>query len=68
LLRNKSDIGKVLKVLIESHSKRSDDFLQGRSTTNKVVVFPKRNYQMGTYVDVKIEDCTGGTLLGSVID
>jgi tRNA-2-methylthio-N6-dimethylallyladenosine synthase len=68
LLRNQLDIGKVLKVLIESHSKRSDKFLQGRSTTNKVVVFPKGNHQMGTYVNVKIEDCTGGTLVGSVID
>jgi tRNA-2-methylthio-N6-dimethylallyladenosine synthase len=68
LLRNKLDIGKVFRVLIESHSKRSDDFLQGRSSTNKVVVFPKKNYQMGYYVNVKIEDCTGGTLVGSVID
>jgi tRNA-2-methylthio-N6-dimethylallyladenosine synthase len=67
-LRNKLDVGKNFKVLIESHSKRSDDFLQGRSSTNKVVVFPKRNYQMGTYVNVKIEDCTGGTLVGSVLD
>jgi tRNA-2-methylthio-N6-dimethylallyladenosine synthase len=67
-LRNKLDVGKNLKVLIESHSKRSDNFLQGRTTTNKVVVFPKKNYAMGTYVNVKIEDCTGGTLVGSVID
>jgi tRNA-2-methylthio-N6-dimethylallyladenosine synthase len=68
LLRNKLDIGKVFKVLIESHSKRSEGFLQGRSSSNKVVVFPKGNHQKGEYVNVLIEDCTGGTLVGSVIN
>jgi tRNA-2-methylthio-N6-dimethylallyladenosine synthase len=67
LLRNKSDVGKTFKVLIEGFSKRSDDYLQGRNTANKVVVFPKGNYQKGEYVNVKIQSCTGGTLVGEVI-
>ncbi len=45
LARNKQDIGKVHRVLVEGFSKRSDDFLQGRNSANKVVVFPKEQYQ-----------------------
>lgn len=60
--------GKTHTVLIEGPSKRSDDFLQGRSSTNKVIVFPKQNYNKGQYVDVVVDDCTGGTLVGHVIN
>lgn len=67
LTRNRSDIGKTYKVLIEGTSKRSDDFLQGRTSSNKVVVFPKENHVKATYVNVSIEDCTGATLFGKVI-
>ncbi len=67
LLRNQKDIGKVHKILIEGYSRRSNDFLQGRTTTNKVVVFPKGNQVKGTYVNVIINDCTGATLIGEVI-
>lgn len=67
LLRNKLDVGKVHKVLIEGPSRRSDDFLQGRNTANKVVVFPKENFQKGQYVNVLVEECTGGTLVGKAV-
>ncbi len=67
LLRNKRDVGKVHKVLIEGFSKRSDQYLQGRSTANKVIVFPKENFQKGQYVNVLVEDCTGGTLVGKAV-
>lgn len=67
LLRNKTDLGKVYKVLIEGESKRSAEFLQGRNTANKVVVFPKQQYKKGQYVNILIEDCTGGTLVGQVV-
>jgi tRNA-2-methylthio-N6-dimethylallyladenosine synthase len=68
LLRNKADVGKVFKVLIEGFSKRTNEDLQGRSTSNKVIVFPKGNHKKGEYVNVKVEVCTGGTLVGQVID
>ncbi len=67
LERNQGDIGQIYRVLIEGPSKRSPDFLQGRNTANKVVVFPKGNLQKGQYVDVKIENCTAATLLGRVV-
>jgi tRNA-2-methylthio-N6-dimethylallyladenosine synthase len=67
LQRNKLDIGKTYKVLVEGFSKRSEEFLQGRNSANKVVVFPKEHYQKGEYAKVLIENCTGGTLSGKAI-
>jgi tRNA-2-methylthio-N6-dimethylallyladenosine synthase len=65
--RNQADLGKVYKVLIEGTSRKSDAHLQGRNTANKVVVFPRAQYSKGQYVDVLIEECTGGTLIGKVV-
>jgi tRNA-2-methylthio-N6-dimethylallyladenosine synthase len=66
LQRNRLDIGKVCRVLIEGESKRSADHLQGRTSSNKVVVFPRGTHSKGTYVNVRIHDCTAATLLGQV--
>ncbi|MCK7534776.1 MAG: TRAM domain-containing protein [Marinilabiliales bacterium] len=41
----KNDVGKTLEVLIEGTSKRSADHLSGRSSQNKVVVFPERKHK-----------------------
>jgi tRNA-2-methylthio-N6-dimethylallyladenosine synthase len=67
LERNQMDVNKVHKVLIEGTSKRSADHLQGRNSANKVVVFPAESYVKGQYVNVLVRSCTGGTLLGEVI-
>jgi tRNA-2-methylthio-N6-dimethylallyladenosine synthase len=32
------------------------------------VIFPKQNYAAGDYVNVLIENCTGGTLLGKAVN
>jgi tRNA-2-methylthio-N6-dimethylallyladenosine synthase len=61
---NKRDIGKTVRVLIEGNSKRSEDYVSGRSSENKMVVFPKEHYKAGELVDVLIHDCTQATLLG----
>lgn len=61
------DIGKVFEVLIEGFSKRSTDFLSGRTSQNKVVVFPKENKKKGEYVQVQMERCTSATLIGKII-
>lgn len=61
------DVGKTFKVLVEGTSKKSDDELFGRTDQNKVVVFPKRNLKKGEYVSVKIDKCTAGTLIGTVV-
>lgn len=67
LLRNRQDIGKTYKVLIEGFSKRSDEHLQGRNSANKVVVFPKEHFKKGQYARVFVEDCTAATLLGKAV-
>ena len=63
----KKDIGKVFEVLVEGHSKKSDRDLSGRTSQNKVVVFPAGSYRAGDYVDVKITDCTAATLIGKAL-
>src|SRR5687767_4925716 len=40
---NQRDLGGTFEVLIESSSKKSDENWMGRSSQNKVVVFPKAN-------------------------
>jgi len=65
---NKADLGKVFQVLAEGLSKKSDQELFGRSSQNKVVVFPKLNYSAGDLVNVKITHCTSATLIGQAID
>jgi tRNA-2-methylthio-N6-dimethylallyladenosine synthase len=68
LKRNQADVGKVFRVLIEGPSRRSGDFLQGRNSANKVVVFPGGSRVKGQYVDVRVEACTGATLIGKVVE
>ncbi|MFZ9388640.1 MAG: MiaB/RimO family radical SAM methylthiotransferase, partial [Chitinophagaceae bacterium] len=65
---NRKDIGKTFRVLIEGDSRRSDKDWMGRNSQNKVVVFPKGEYDLkkGDYVDVKVSDCTQATLLGII--
>jgi tRNA-2-methylthio-N6-dimethylallyladenosine synthase len=63
----KNDVGKVFEVLIEGSSKRSKEQLSGRTSQNKVVVFPAGNYKKGEYVNVIIEKCTSATLIGKAV-
>jgi len=63
----RNDIGKVFEVLAEGFSKRSDKFLTGRTSQNKVVVFPREDKNKGDYVRVLVEDCTSATLKGRII-
>ena len=67
LERNKRDLNKVFKVLIEGTSKKSDEQLKGRNSANKVVVFPRGNYKAGQYVNVLVKECTAATLIGEVV-
>ncbi len=67
LERYQRDIGKTFRVLVEGYSKRSDEFLQGRNSANKVIVFPKENKRKGEYVDVLVEGCSRATLFGKLV-
>jgi tRNA-2-methylthio-N6-dimethylallyladenosine synthase len=67
---NFADIGKTFKVLVEGNSKKSENDWAGKSSQNKVVVFPKADYKVnkGDYVKVKITSATGATLLGEIVE
>jgi tRNA-2-methylthio-N6-dimethylallyladenosine synthase len=65
---NKRDVGKCFEVLIEGDSKKSEVEWMGRTSQNKVVVFPKLNHPLkkGDYVEIFIAGFTKGTLLGTL--
>ncbi|MFO7668889.1 MAG: tRNA (N6-isopentenyl adenosine(37)-C2)-methylthiotransferase MiaB [Bacteroidales bacterium] len=64
LAGKQKDIGKIYEVLAEGTSKKSEAQLYGRTSQNKVVVFPRGSVTPGDYVHVKITDCTSATLIG----
>jgi tRNA-2-methylthio-N6-dimethylallyladenosine synthase len=64
----KNDVGKRFEVLIEGESKKSKDEYFGRTSQNKVVVFPKENHKIGEFVFVEITDCTPATLIGHIVE
>ena len=66
--RTQQYVNKALCVLIEKESKKSNLKWSGRTTQNTVVVFPKENYNIGDFVDVKIESVTSATLKGYAVD
>jgi len=67
LQSKKKDLGKIFEVLVESSSKKSTDKNMGRTSQNKVVVFPSGVSKPGQYVQVKVEKCTSATLMGRII-
>ncbi|HMS99345.1 MAG TPA: tRNA (N6-isopentenyl adenosine(37)-C2)-methylthiotransferase MiaB [Saprospiraceae bacterium] len=69
LVHNKADIGKSFKVLIEGDSKRSAAEWKGRNSQNKMVVFPKENYNLkpGDYITVLIHSASSATLIGEIV-
>ena len=62
---NQDLINKEEIILIEGLSKKSDQFLSGRTDTNKVVIIPfNENIKVGDYIRVKINRATSATLFG----
>jgi len=67
LENNLLDKGKIYTVLAEGLSRKSDDWLFGRNSQNKVIVFPGGETLPGDYIDIKITDCTAATLIGQIV-
>lgn len=65
---NHRDIGKVVEVLVEGVSKKKKSEFFGRSSENKLVVFPKKEVQFGDYVRVRINACSQTTLIGEIVE
>ena len=64
---NQRDIGKEFEVLVEGFSKRSKEQLFGRTSQNKVVIFPREGRKIGETIRVKINRASSATLFGDVI-
>ena len=67
LYRTQQHLGKTEEVLIEGESKKSSNHWKARNTQNTVIVFPKEHYKIGDFVNVKVEDCTSATLIGTAV-
>lgn len=64
---NRRDIGKTFEVLVEGISKKKANEMFGRSSQNKVIVFPAKDILVGSFVQVKVKDCTSATLIGELV-
>jgi tRNA-2-methylthio-N6-dimethylallyladenosine synthase len=65
--RSEEFIGQTVEVLVEKVSKKSTEEFSGRNSQSITVVFPKENYKIGDFVNVKIMSCTSGTLKGEAV-
>lgn len=67
LLSNEKTVGNTYKILIEGPSKKNPEEFQGRTDSNKLVIFPKGNTQKGDYVNVHITSASSATLFGKIV-
>lgn len=66
-IRNATERGARHLVLVENVSKRRDDQLSGRTDTNKVVIFDRRDFAVGDYVEVAVTGSTSATLFAEPV-
>ncbi|HNZ62543.1 MAG TPA: tRNA (N6-isopentenyl adenosine(37)-C2)-methylthiotransferase MiaB [Paludibacteraceae bacterium] len=63
---NLRDVGKTFEVLVEGYSKRSKEQFFGRTSQNKVVIFPRQGRRIGETVKVRINSASSATLFGEI--
>jgi len=78
---NQNLIGRTMPVLIESLSKKSDEYFMGRTDCNKSVIIPKeytyvndsgeltykKSLSIGDFVNIKIDKVNSATLFGEPV-
>ena len=64
--RNMALVGSQHTILVEGPSKNNPERLQGRTSQNKPVIIDGGTAEVGSIVPVRIDECTGFTLYGSV--
>ena len=65
--RNQNEIGQRHLVLVEGLSKRSTQQMSGRTDTNKIAVFDRKDFEKGDYIEVEITQATSATLIAKPI-
>ena len=69
LEKNQELIGKEEIILVEGLSKKSDQFVSGRTDSNKMVIVPlNEKIKISDYIKVKIIKATSGTLFGDYLN
>jgi tRNA-2-methylthio-N6-dimethylallyladenosine synthase len=66
--KNLVEIGREHTILVEGRSKRNEAQWKGRTDSNKMVVFPRIDAEVGEYRKVKILRSNSATLFGELID
>lgn len=62
---NRTFIGKEVEILVEKESKKTSDDMMGRTSTNKIVVFPALNFKPKDLIKRTITDAQGVTLFSA---
>jgi len=66
--KNLAEIGREHTVLVEGRSKKDATEWKGRTDTNKMVIFPRVDCEVGEYRRVRITRSNSATLFGELID
>jgi tRNA-2-methylthio-N6-dimethylallyladenosine synthase len=67
--KNQELLNQETIILVEGLSRKSDQFLSGRTDTNKVVIIPfSEKIKEGDYARVKLNRATSATLFGDLIE
>jgi tRNA-2-methylthio-N6-dimethylallyladenosine synthase len=64
--KNQGEIGNIHQILVEGAAKKPDQ-MYGRNEGNKMIVFAKNDHKIGEFIDVRVEEVTPNTLIGSVV-
>jgi tRNA-2-methylthio-N6-dimethylallyladenosine synthase len=64
---NKCLVNTEKEILIETISKKSPDYIMGRTDCNKSVIIPKNSFKIGDFVKVKINKANSATLFGEAV-
>lgn len=67
LENNQRHVGTVEQILVDGPSRKDPTEWKGRTDTNKVVIFPKGDHQVGEYIDVRIDRASAATLYGTPV-
>lgn len=62
---NRELIGKEVEILVEKESKKRSNEMMGRTSTNKIVIFPAQNYKPKDLIKRTITDAQGVTLFSA---
>jgi tRNA-2-methylthio-N6-dimethylallyladenosine synthase len=66
--RNVEEVGREHSILVEGRSKKDAADWKGRTDTNKMVVFPRQDAEVGEYRKVRIIRSNSATLFGELVD